>query len=318
MAFDEVQFPVDISYGTKGGPGFKTDIITVDSGAEQRISRWSTARRQYDVAYGIKTFTQLRNVLEFYLARQGAAKGFRFKDFTDFTTNNDNVSAPTNVDCTLGVGDGATLTFQLRKSYSDGVVTVYRNISKPVASTTVVAKDGVNQASGWSIDTTTGIVTFSSAPANGVVVSAGCQFDVPVRFGSAIDTLLDISIDTFDTGSLQNIPVIELRDEIPVLDDFFYGGAFEIAISALYQMVANNGRVQVFNPSTSGLIVRLPNFANIPTGSPLFYLFNEGSNDITIKDSTGATTVGTLTAGKGAEIALSLTSDNTTKIWYML
>ena len=38
-----------------------------------------------------------------------------------------------------------------------------RTITKPVAGTVKVYLDGVEQLSGWSVDTTTGLVTFGTA-----------------------------------------------------------------------------------------------------------------------------------------------------------
>ncbi len=57
-----------------------------------------------------------------------------------------------------------------------------RTITKPVAGTVQVYLDGVEQPSGWSVDTTTGLVTFGVPPTLGVEVTAGFEFDVPVRF----------------------------------------------------------------------------------------------------------------------------------------
>jgi uncharacterized protein (TIGR02217 family) len=57
-----------------------------------------------------------------------------------------------------------------------------RTITKPVAGTVKVYLDGIEQLSGWSADTTTGLVTFGMAPALGVEVTADFEFDVPVRF----------------------------------------------------------------------------------------------------------------------------------------
>jgi uncharacterized protein (TIGR02217 family) len=53
-----------------------------------------------------------------------------------------------------------------------------------VAGTVRIALDGVELASGWSVDATTGIVTFAAAPGAGVAITAGFEFDVPVRFDS--------------------------------------------------------------------------------------------------------------------------------------
>jgi uncharacterized protein (TIGR02217 family) len=72
----------------------------------------------------------------------------------------------------------------------------------------VLALDAVSQASGWSVDVTTGIVTFTSAPASGVAVTAGFEFDVPVRFDT--DTL-DVTLDIERLGSITSIPLLEVR-----------------------------------------------------------------------------------------------------------
>jgi uncharacterized protein (TIGR02217 family) len=71
-----------------------------------------------------------------------------------------------------------------------------------------VALDGTEQPSGWSVDTTTGVVTFSAAPGTGVEITAGFQFDVPVRFDT--DTL-DVTLDIERLGSITSIPLIEIR-----------------------------------------------------------------------------------------------------------
>ena len=63
------------------------------------------------------------------------------------------------------------------------------------------------QAGRW-ICTTTGVVTFTTAPANGVIVRAGFEFDVPVRFDS--DTL-DVTLDFERLGSITSIPLLEIR-----------------------------------------------------------------------------------------------------------
>lgn len=83
-----------------------------------------------------------------------------------------------------------------------------RAIAKPVAVTVRVALGGTEQTSGWSIDTTTGLVTFGSAPGAGVPVTAGFEFDVPIRFDT--DTL-DVTLDLDRLGSIASIPLLEIR-----------------------------------------------------------------------------------------------------------
>jgi uncharacterized protein (TIGR02217 family) len=57
------------------------------------------------------------------------------------------------------------------------------------------------------VDTTTGLVTFVSAPGGGVVVTAGFDFDTPSRFDT--DELDIVWSDPF-ASQLQHIPFIEL------------------------------------------------------------------------------------------------------------
>jgi uncharacterized protein (TIGR02217 family) len=124
------------------------------------------------VSSGLKTQTQLDELIAFFRARKGKAYGFRFKDWTDYKVTGQ----------LIGTGDGAIKTFQLIKRYSSGGVVEVRTIAKPVAGTVHIYKDGVEQLSGWSIDVTTGIVTFTTAPAAGVAITADFELDVPVRF----------------------------------------------------------------------------------------------------------------------------------------
>jgi len=196
--FAEVQFPTDISYGATGGPMFLTDIVSTLSGREQRNSKWSQSRAKYNVASGIKTESQWHALIAFFRSRRGMAVGFRFKDWSDYHGENEEI----------GVGDDTTTQFQLVKIYASGLVAVSRDIVKPVTGTVDVYIDSVLQANGVTIDTTTGIVTFDTAPADGEVITADFEFDVPVRFDT---DELALSMDSFDAGSWNSIPLIEVR-----------------------------------------------------------------------------------------------------------
>ena len=196
--FHEVQFPPDISYGASGGPGYSTSIVTTVSGHERRNANWASARGRWNVAHGLKKREQVAELIAFFRARRGRAFGFRFKDWTDYQA----------LAQALGVGDGSAKTFQLVKHYPSGGEIETRVIAKPVASTVKVYRDGTEATSGWSVDTTTGLVTFSIAPAAGVQVTADFAFDVPVRFDS---DQMDVTIETFQLGTWGQIPVVEIR-----------------------------------------------------------------------------------------------------------
>jgi uncharacterized protein (TIGR02217 family) len=207
MAFHEVRFPDTISRGARGGPERRTQIVELASGAEERNASWANSRRRYDVAYGIRRADDLAAVVAFFEARNGRLHGFRFKDWADFKSclPSRAVSAE---DQLLGVGDGARTAFQLRKRYGTDEHHWWRTIQKPVEGTVRVAVGGVELFSGWSFDTTTGVVTFASPPAAGAGVRAGFEFDVPVRFDT---DALDVTLDIERLGSITSIPLIEIR-----------------------------------------------------------------------------------------------------------
>ncbi|MCE2926464.1 MAG: DUF2460 domain-containing protein [Rickettsiales bacterium] len=199
MAFVEVRFPADIAFGSAGGPEYNTDIVITQGGYEQRNINWSQARARYNVAHGVKTQAQLDELIAFFRARKGRADGFRFKDWTDYRVTGQS----------LGSGNGTKTQFQLVKSYISGSVTESRTINKPVAGTVVVYLNGVVQnPSTYSLNTTTGMITFNTAPANGVAVMADFEFDVPVRFDT---DRLSATIDTYASHSWSDIPLVEVR-----------------------------------------------------------------------------------------------------------
>jgi len=207
MAFHEIRFPDNISRGARGGPERRTQIVELASGDEERNASWANSRRRYDAAYGVRRADDLAAVVAFFEARNGRLCGFRWKDWGDYKSCLPS-GMPAANDQAIGTGDGAATVFQLIKAYASGAQTWARSITKPVAGTVTVAIDGIVQASGWSADTTTGLVTFITAPASGTSITAGFEFDVPVRFDT---DRLDVTHDIERLGSITSIPLLELR-----------------------------------------------------------------------------------------------------------
>jgi uncharacterized protein (TIGR02217 family) len=316
MAFHEVQFPTNISYGSEGGPGFNTNVIETDSGAEQRVARWANPRHTYEAGYTVRTQTDLAAVKEFYVARQGALNGFRFKDWLDFTTNADGFGSTTHNDCQIGIGDGSETQFQLVKTYVSGAITRTRKITKPVSGTVAIGIDTVDQGSGWSVNLTTGIVTFDTAPANLEVITWGGEFDVPVRFGESADRALAATIEHFEEGSIPNIPLVELIDELPIEEEFYYGGAAELALTADATITPGNGRFIHITPSADAYKLILPDETAYPMGGPYFYLYNENGSAYTVLvRKADDTALVTISANDGVEIFLGLDGSGN-RMWY--
>ena len=208
MAFDNVRFPTGISRGASGGPERRTEIVTTASGREERNSRWADSRRRYNAGFGVKSLNDVHDVLRFFEERRGRLHGFRWKDHADWKScPPQNAVSP--LDQAIGTGDGTTASFQLIKRYGSGLRDYVRNITRPVAGTIRVAVNGVETAQ-FTADTATGIVTFNagSIPAPGAALTAGLEFDVPVRFDT--DTLA-INLASFAAGDIPEIPVVEVR-----------------------------------------------------------------------------------------------------------
>jgi len=188
-------------------PERRTQIVELASGDEERNASWANSRRRYDAAYGIRRADDLAAVVAFFEARNGRLYGFRWKDWGDYKSClSSGTPAPT--DQVVGIGDGTTTVFQLVKAYTSGAQTWSRTIAKPVVGTVVVALDGVTEASSWSIDAATGLITFSTAPTSGAAITAGFEFDVPVRFDT---DMLDVTHDVERLGSITSILMIEVR-----------------------------------------------------------------------------------------------------------
>jgi uncharacterized protein (TIGR02217 family) len=207
MAFHEIRFPDSISRGAKGGPERRTRIVELASGDEERNASWANSRRRYDVSYGVRRADDLAAVVAFFEARNGRLHAFRFKDWSDYKSCLPS-AAPAPTDQIIGTGNGSTTTFALTKTYASGAQSWARAILKPVTGTVTVSLNGIAQSSGWSVNTTTGIVTFAVPPTTGAVIRAGFEFDVPVRFDT---DELPVTLDIERTGSIPSIPLIEVR-----------------------------------------------------------------------------------------------------------
>lgn len=291
MAYHDVLFPEDISYGSAGGPGFKTTVIQLDSGAEQRFARWSTPRRTYEAKYGVKTLDQLSTLLDFYVARAGPLHSFRYKDFLDFTTAADHRSAHTDDDVHIATGDGTTRQFQLLAQYTSPTGNALRTITKPKSGTVLVSLDATPLVSGaFSVDLATGIITCTSAPTAGTVIRAGCEYYTHVRFGEEVDEALMLSLEDFSTGGVAGgVPLVEVIDEVAQAEDFDYGGSSYHSMTADVQLSGLSGRVVVLNPTTSGLKALLPSGGTLEPGGPHFYLVNANdANSVSVRDGTVA------------------------------
>lgn len=207
QAFDDIVFPISIGREASVSPGFSTQVVESLSGHERRSSDWADARMRFDAGPGLRSEADLADLVAFFRARRGAARGFRFTDPFD-SHSGDAAAAPTALDQRIGTGDGIATRFQLAKYYGGVADAQQRIITRPVAGSIRIALAGVEQMSGW-VHEGLGVIAFASAPASGVSVTAGFSFDVPVRFA---EDSLEINRTTFAAGEAPSVPLVEIRE----------------------------------------------------------------------------------------------------------
>lgn len=205
-SFDDALYPFALGRSTAVAPEFSTSISVTASGHERRNALWSDARMHFDVGPGIRSEAELAELIAFFRARHGAARGFRISDPFDHSSNG-MTGAPTAFDQLLGNGDGLKADFQLVKSYGTGPEPQVRPITRPRGDSLLVSVGGAT-TSDWTLEPR-GVIRFTTAPPNGAEVRAGFLFDVPVRFA---EDRIDIAGVNFAAGEAPSIPLIELRE----------------------------------------------------------------------------------------------------------
>ncbi len=209
MNFHEERFPPNLSFGSVGGPERRTEIVTLANGFEERNTPWAHSRRRYDAGVGMRSLDDVETLIAFFEARRGQLYGFRWKDWSDYKSCLPN-DTPAYTDQVIGIGDGVETNWQLTKTYASGAHEYTRPITKPVEGTVRVGIGGDEQqeAVHFEVDLTTGIVTFATPPDIGAEITAGFEFDVPVRFDT---DRIQTSVASFKAGDVPSVPVVEVR-----------------------------------------------------------------------------------------------------------
>lgn len=211
-----VGYPVDV------GPMFSTQLVVVDSGAEQANRRWYNPIRTISIPSGVRDHATFEALKDHWLVMGGPAHTWPWRDPTDFAScpllEINDVPTIALDDQVIGVGDGGTVEFQLTKTYTVGAQTYVRPINFPIVTSVLIGVDGVAPELASPVEspplsaTVTregGLVTFSYPPPVGAVLTAGFLFDLQVRFESD-DTFRGI-MRTFSVSGFADIPLQEVR-----------------------------------------------------------------------------------------------------------
>jgi len=199
FSFMDRRFPECISFGSSGGPGFRTSVFEFDSGYTAVEIEWDRMRGRFEANFENATPQDVEEVESFFYGMKGRAIGFRYKDWTDYQISGQNVA----------IGDGTTETFQVFKRYNSGTHIFDRIIKKTVTGTMSLTLDGVEllEGSDFFMLDTEGQIVFNTPPTPGAIAHINyLEFDVPVRFDT---DYLNVSYTDFRQLDF-TIPIIEV------------------------------------------------------------------------------------------------------------
>lgn len=159
-----------LTYNVVKRPTFSTRVQQATSGAELRAAFWTLPIWHYQLAYEFlrtgDTYTELQTLLGFFLARQGQFDSFLFDDPDDDTVTQ----------MPFGTGNGSLTSWQIYRTWGGFSEPVYNFNGTPQ-----IYVGGVLQSSGYTL-TSSGLLTFTTAPANGATIAWSGRYYWPVRF----------------------------------------------------------------------------------------------------------------------------------------
>lgn len=316
MTFHDVHIPGSLQYGSGFGPTHSTSIFVTASGHEIRTTQFSQPRHRLRLTRTLQTQAEAAAIKDHAMARRGSVYSFPQQDVSDYTSADDGVSTPATDDQIIGSGDGSRQTFQLIKTYEPtGPAPRARTITLPVDGSVVVAING-SPTTAFTVTRPGGIITFTSAPTLGAVITAGFEFEVPVRYEQTFEQWSAATIDAFDQWTIAALDLIEVLDEVERPEPSRWGYMFnhgttsnDITISFAQgdgHIVSASGAINLFLPQP---------FPDFPGGPDIFTIYNSGSGSVQLRDDSGATVGSAISTGAWRRVACANNGDGTFT-WY--
>lgn len=162
---------VGLKWSSKKTPGFSTKMQKSIGGKELRAAFYSYPEWSFELSYELlrdgQGFTELKDLVGFFLARQGSFDSFYYREPSDNSVTNQ----------VFGVGDGVKSSFQLVRTYGGYVEPIFALNGSP----SIYDNGSLVSPSLYTI--TNGVVTLTSgAYASGRTLTWTGQFYYVVRF----------------------------------------------------------------------------------------------------------------------------------------
>lgn len=182
-----------------------TVVKVSDNGLVETNERWDRVKHNWTLSWSTAT-----SVIENLFKVNRQSRGFLFIS----PRSDDRVTmAQTcrNTVTGLGTGNGSATTFQLQLTDSTTAHSVTRDVNYPLVSpnlgsdsTVVMYVAGVAKTLGadFTVNSTTGIVTFTAAPSNGAAITADFSYAWPVRFTSSAISTTMLQLDQAEVRSV--------------------------------------------------------------------------------------------------------------------
>jgi len=190
---------------------WRTDIAAFDSGIEQRQQILDQPIREWFINWSLLDAAGRNQVKEVFDAARGASDTFQWLDDDEYLCSaeqiaTDGVDTAYQLVCTYYSGESYEWTETKKDIVPGSIYAPVVTHSVDGAQTEVESSPGANE---FTLDDTTGIMTFGVAPSSGVLT---CTYEYYFRVRFTEDTYDDVQV---YTGPLYSAPDLHVVEVLP-------------------------------------------------------------------------------------------------------
>jgi uncharacterized protein (TIGR02217 family) len=191
MSHFETLLDIGYDYGAEGGQAWDSTVIVYPNFRSVRNQNLSRPIGAWQLGDRVVSATDYQYLQSFLHATRGQVHSFNYKDWNDYCAIDEQLA---------NVGDG---TLQITKTYGLLINGWVRSIKKLKPDDVVLKVDDVEQVedTDYTLDDTSGLITWNAAPDTGAIVTWSGEFYVPVRFDRDVLTAQFLGLEQRNDGS---------------------------------------------------------------------------------------------------------------------